>query len=65
MHPWHGKSKQERKEYIEQLLIKFKTGRMKKEGMENQKLLDDLQSKTPKSPIRTAKSAGATRHHNT
>jgi len=24
MHPWHGKSKQERKEYIEKLLLRFK-----------------------------------------
>lgn len=48
LHPWHGKSKQARKEYIEQLLIKFKTGQMTKESAENEKLMMDLKAKTPR-----------------
>ena len=39
MHPWHGKSKQERKEYIEKLLLKFKGHQIEKERATNAKLL--------------------------
>jgi len=37
MHPWHGKSKQERKEYIEKLLLKFKTQQIAHEKSDNAK----------------------------
>ena len=35
LHPWHGKGKRERKAYIEDLLIQYKTGKMQKEEIEN------------------------------
>ena len=35
LHPWHGKSKRERQAYIEDLLIKYKSGKMQKEEIEN------------------------------
>ena len=37
MHPWHGKSKQERKEYIEKLLLNFKSQQIVQEKANNAK----------------------------
>ena len=45
MHPWNGKTKQQRKEYIEKLLVKFKTEQIAKEGEEKARLLKEFKKK--------------------
>ena len=42
LHPWHGKTSQQRKEYVEQLLVKFKNDQIEKEEAQNQKQLNDF-----------------------
>ena len=42
LHPWHGKSKRERKAYIEDLLIQYKTGKMQKDEIENWRLREQM-----------------------
>ena len=42
LHPWHGKSKRDRKAYIEDMLIKYKTGRMQREEIENARLREQM-----------------------
>ena len=74
MHPWHGKNKQERKEYIEKLLLKFKNDQISKDENENVHALAEFNKKKNTSPknrkrspkaIRTRFSkSGATRRRN-
>ena len=42
LHPWHGKSKRDRKQYIEELLIAYKTGKMQKDAVENKRLKEHV-----------------------
>ena len=42
LHPWHGKSKRDRQAYIEDMLIKYKTGRMQKDEIENDRLKEQM-----------------------
>ena len=56
LHPWHGKSKRDRKQYIEELLIAYKTGKMQRDTIENKRLKEHMgitknrrgQNKSPK-----------------
>jgi len=68
MHPWNGKTKQERKEHIEKLLLKFKKGQIANEKLKNEKLLTEFENskvvpRTDGMKAQIRKSAG--RNHQT